>query len=319
MKATSKGVAFIFIGRGMFLLTFVFMKCKFSHSLVVLIFIFGTNLFAQYQPTITDSKEWLVKTCEFGNCLYDYYYFVSDTTIGGNAYKVLDGYHYSKNFFIREDRFQRQVFILINNGSLFPQEYLLYDYGMKVGDSLYLQNPVSPVSAIEGYYYLDSIIPETFEQITRKVFYLHGWDTQQNYHETKWIEGIGSTGLINTPGVIGDTAIMAELLCVSENVQKIYSRKPNDTCYSNTALGVNELLESKDTSVYFAQESRTLYFPDLAIEATVSIFDTYGKVVFEERIPEFTKSLSLESLKPGVYTVHLTSGMAAMTKKILIK
>jgi len=273
---------------------------------------------AQYQPTITNSKEWLVKTCEFGNCLYDYYYFLADTTIGGNACKVLDGFHYNKNFYLREDSFQRQVFILINDGSLFPQEYLLYDYGMKVGDSLYLRNPVSPVSAIEGYYYLDSIIPETFEQITRRVFYLHGWDTQQNYHETKWIEGIGSTGLINTPGVMGDTIAMAELLCVSENVQKIYSRKPNDTCYSNPVLEIQETLQSGQPTFYYAQELRVLKFQNLSRSAVVMVFDINGKVVLEEKVPNHTEKLSLGNLEQGIYMVTLRTNEGTETKKILV-
>ena len=147
--------------------------------LVMVMFLVGTlPLNAQYRPTVTHSKEWLIKSCEFGNCLYDYYYFVADTTIGFFTYKVLDGYHYNQNFYLREDVQQRQVFMAINDGTLWPKEYLLYDYGMQVGDSLYVQNPISPVSAIEGYYYLDSIVPESFEQISRKVFYLHGWDTR---------------------------------------------------------------------------------------------------------------------------------------------
>ncbi|WP_417612258.1 T9SS type A sorting domain-containing protein [Owenweeksia hongkongensis] len=294
------------------------MKCKFSHSLVVLIFIFGINLSAQYQPTITDSKEWLVKTCEFGNCLHDYYYFVADTAIGGNSYKVLDGFHYNKNFYLREDVFQRQVFLLIDDGSLFLQEYLLYDYGMNVGDSLYLRNPISPVSAVEGYYHLDSINLETFEQITRNVFYLHGWDTQKNYHETKWIEGIGSTGLINTPGVIGDTTAMAELLCVSENVRKIYSRKPNDTCYSNPVLEIEEALQSDRPTFYYAQESRVLRFQNLSGSAVLSVFDINGKAVYEEEVSSETEALSLEKLKHGIYMVSLRAEESVEVKKILV-
>ncbi len=294
------------------------MKFNIISCLIFLCGLFPRLANAQYQPTITQSKEWLIKTCEFGNCLHDYYYFVADTTIGGNSYKVLDGYHYNKNFYLREDVQARQVYLAINDGSLFPQEYLLYDYGMKVGDSLYVRNPISPVSTIEGYYYLDSIIPETFEQITRKVFYLHGWDTQKNYHETKWIEGIGSTGLINTPGVIGDTVAMAELICVSEDVQKIYSRKPNDTCYSNPVLGVGEVLIGENSTFYYVQNSSSIRFENLHQSGLLSIFDMEGRSVFEQEISTQLETVCLDNLRPGIYLVHLRTGREVKTKKILV-
>lgn len=286
---------------------------------LILVLSLGLNGVAQYQPTITNSKEWLVKTCEFGNCLYDYYYFVSDTTIGSHSYKVLDGYHYNQNFYLREDVQQKQVFMIVNDGTPFPQEYLLYDYDMRVGDSIYVRNPISPVSAIEGYYYLDSIIQQSFEQINRNVFYLHGWDIQNNYHETKWIEGIGSTGLINTPGVIGDTAAMAELLCVSENVQKIYSRKPNDTCYSNPTLSnVANNLEVFAPAMHYDYAGKTLHLQGHHLQGKIIVWDYTGKLIGDFNNLHDNNTLDLHFLNEGIYLVKWYDGVRSEVLKIKV-
>lgn len=294
------------------------MEIKLTKILIVLFSVFSFHLHAQYHPTISKSKEWLVKTCEFGNCLYDYYYFASDTVLNNRTYKVLDGYHYNKNFFLRENIQTKQVFLLIDDGSPVLEETLLYDYSLKIGDSIYLKNPVSPVSFIQGYFHLDSIVLKTFEQTSRKVFYLHGTDNQSNYHETKWIEGIGSTGLINTPSVMGDTTSMGVLLCVSENVKKIYSRKPNDTCYSNPVLSLPEQHSFNDIDFHYAQYSQLLILDTPIKKGGLRIFSSNGSEILYKKLSAETRSVDLSQLAPGVYFVRLEMGNQVFTKKILV-
>jgi len=284
---------------------------------VLLIFITGTytNVTAQYHPTLTNTKEWLVKSCGQGGCLHDYYFFSADTVIGGLNYKVLDGFHYNKNFFLREDVQQRQVFLAINTGSPVLSEYLLYDYGMKVGDSTYVQNPISPASALMGYYHLDSIVMKNYAGGPRKSFYLHGRDAQGGYHETQWIEGVGSTGLINTPGVMGDTVAMAELLCVTENTKQIYERKPNDTCYSNPVLSVVERIRSPRWDWYFAQESDELIFTHVPEQTVLEVFNLRGKLVLSHIITGQNR-ISIHKMSGGAYIARLSSEGRTSVKKI---
>ena len=293
-------------------------KNRFTAYLVIAMLGLTLNVKGQYHPTITHSKEWLVKTCEFGNCLYDYYYFVADTSINGLSYKVLDGYHYNKNFYLREDVQQRKVYILINDGNPFPKEYLLYDYSMQVGDSMYVQNPISPVSAIEGYYHLDSVVSQSFEQITRKVFYLHGWDAQNIYRETKWIEGIGSTGLINTPGVLGDTVAMAELLCVSENVKRIYSRKQNDTCYSNPVLSTPLSKINISFEMFFDHQAHILHIESKEDVGVLKIWDERGRLKSEYSIARGSRTLNLSNMENGIYFLRWEGNNQAKVLKILM-
>lgn len=272
---------------------------------------------AQYHPTLTYNKEWLIKTCEFGNCLHDYYYFSEDTVIDGTFYKMLDGYHYGKNFFLREDLIERQVFLLINDGTPFLEEYLLYDYGMKVGDSIYLRNPISPVSGIEGFYHLDSIVPENFENDFRKVFYLHGKDQQNNVHETKWIEGIGSTGLINTPGVMGDTVNMAELICASEYGKKAYSRKENDTCYSNPTFSIDG--QNFEGEFYYSQSDAELIIRSEIHPLRLTLFDASGKIILHQTLLGEQNEVNLSHLKKGIYLAYLEQKSAHKTIKVLVE
>jgi hypothetical protein len=273
-----------------------------------------------YKPMLSDYKEWLVKTCEFGNCLFDYYWLAEDSMHNGLAYKVLDGYHYNRNFLLREDVAKKQVFVWFDDGSGFPQDILLYDFSLQVGDSLYVRNPISPVISSEGYYHLDSIVNKFFEQIQRRVFYLSSSDTSVLYKQTRWIEGIGSTALINTPGAVGDTSLISTLLCSLENGNKIFSRKSNDSCYTNPKLSTAEsLVRATKVDLWYSNTDDHLYTKQLPKCTRLRVLDSFGRLAYvQENLPS-KESISLIHLKPGVYMLYLEQNETIIHSLKLVK
>ena len=112
---------------------------------------------------------------------------------------------------------------------------------------------------------------------------------------------------------------MSELLCVSEDVQKIYSRKPNDTCYSNPLIGLENYLNEDRFSFYYGQESNSIKVENLQERATLFIFDVNGRVVLEKQVLSNTEWVSLETIKAGVYLANLKVGRDIEAKKIMVK
>ncbi len=275
--------------------------------LKTLLFLLVLNLYAlgqAYQPILQGNKEWLVCSSEFGTKIYNYYYAKGDTIINGKYYTKLNGYHYNGNFLLREDRQNRRVYLLIINVSGLPEEFLLYDFNLSIGETIFIENPISPAINDAGYYELDSITTELFQQQFRRVFHLHTNDNSNRYPYTKWIEGIGSTALINTPGVLGDTSKLAELFCTSENNQTVYTSFISDTCYSNKRLDFPKLaIENKfDLWLDF---NNTLNYQNLKEPLEISLLNTAGKQVFKSKLINNHGKLELPNLPKGVYFVVL--------------
>lgn len=259
--------------------------------------------FAQtsYQPLVTASKSWTIKTCFSGACTYDGYYALGDTVIYGSNYTYLNGYHYNKKFLLREDLARQQVFMMINISGDF-NEYLIYDFSLLPGDSIYLENPISPAINSKGYYTVDSILSKSYHGVSRRFFYLSANDPSSFHPYAEWIEGIGSTAMINTPGVAGDSVKLAELTCVIENGLQIYSRRANDSC--SIAANIGSGARPNLCDMWF--DGKTLRFncqqkPRIK---NCRIFNSSGQIV-SELIEKEQLETDLSTLPLGVYLAHV--------------
>lgn len=124
-------------------------------------------------------------------------YTGNDTSINGKSYKLL----WSQNHgtvpaqecvmgYIREDILKRRVYFWDTDST---HESLLYDFGMNIGDTIYLNFPLNGNIYQTGIYRLDSFAPFATGQTTsaRKVFYLKKLFSA-NLIPLKWVEGIGN-------------------------------------------------------------------------------------------------------------------------------
>ncbi len=86
-------------------------------------------------------------------------------------------------------------------------------FDLQKGDSIEINNPISPFVSNPGYYIVDSI--ENI-QLNDGLFYDHFYlsSLSQLVNESAvWIEGIGSLSLINAPGGTPDVNGSGKLSC----------------------------------------------------------------------------------------------------------
>jgi hypothetical protein len=125
--------------------------------LVIICFITLNSVAQQYEPLLAESNEWHLTTC-YNGCITDVYIAHDDTIVGGLDYKILSGYHYlSRTFLLREDITEKKVYLMKVNPSK-NDEYLLYDFSLNAGDSIEMNNPISPFPDNGGWFLLDSIV-----------------------------------------------------------------------------------------------------------------------------------------------------------------
>lgn len=190
-----------------------------------------------YIPMLGETNEWRVVAC-FNGCVTSAYFTSGETTVDGQTYRVLDGYHYiNGNMLIREDVQERKVYLKQTFGHSLLSEFILYDFSLEDGDTVNVYNPLSPLPEDGGQFVLDSIVLKPLETMEHRLFYLHAVDPQASQSErTVWIEGIGSLSLINSPGE-GPTET-EHLVCAMKDDVLLYADL--DSIYSCGPLSVAE-------------------------------------------------------------------------------
>ena len=199
---------------------------------IIFFLITCVNVIAQTNYSmLSHSSEWHVTYCNNG-CITDIYFVNSDTIFNGKNYKVLNGYHFiSKTFWLREDLLLNQVFMsFVQNTE--RKEVLLYDFSLNTGDSIIINNPVSPLTPNMGYFHVDSTTTINLNGKNLKMLFL----SSNNYsNKPIWVESIGSLSLINTPGGSPDVNGIGKLSCHYDNTNLIYSQL--DSIYQCTYGG----------------------------------------------------------------------------------
>ena len=164
----------------------------------------------------SEPTEWNFVSCSNdSSCTVDRYNSFADTMVGTSHYYLIDGYHFNKTIWAREDTTERKVYMYATQAGPMIEEYLIYDFSMNVGDSLSLYNIQAPIPSQSGYFTLDSAKVLVYENISRKTFYLSGNDTTKGHlNRAIWIEGLGSMSLINTPGLFPDPIFSGASKCI---------------------------------------------------------------------------------------------------------
>lgn len=253
-----------------------------------------------YTPLLDQTNKWYVTTC-YNGCITDSYYTDGDTLVNNQIHKILDGYHYiSRTFLLREDVNEKKVFLTKISGNR-KDEFLLYDFAMQEGDSIKMNNPISPFPTDGGYFKLDSIrmVSHATNQLL-KHFYLS--PTASNTLSTQpavWIEGIGSLSIINAPGGYPDLNGTGEVTCFYKNESLFYSLNPP----LNLQCSIPEA--SLDLIVYYDPNDSTWYVKNTSQVTTVTLFDVSGR-----KVKTFTNSneaqmaLTVSDCSSGIYFLN---------------
>lgn len=276
-----------------------------NNSLLLITALIAIPLFSQnYTPLLDEVDEWHFTTCYFG-CHTDVYYTDGDTLVDGKQYKILDGYHYiSRTFLLREDIQEKKVYLnlVLNSGN---EEYLLYDFSLNVGDSIQMQNPITPFPRDGGFFILDSIVgkPLVNGNIYDFFYFSPSPSNTISTWDAVWVEGVGSLSIVTAPGGDPNFFGVGEVSCFF---------KGNDLFYTNLEIldECNSVLSAKSKSsmeemVLFKPNPGTRHYITHAEQiGQVNIFSLQGKKVMSV-IPDGKALLTLDlyDLKQGMYFI----------------
>lgn len=253
-----------------------------------------------YIPMLGETNEWRVVSC-FNGCVTSAYFTSGETTVDGQTYRVLDGYHYiNGNMLIREDVQERKVYLKQTFGHSLLPEFTLYDFSLEDGDTVDVYNPLSPLPEDGGQFVLDSIVLKPLQTTEHRHFYLHAVDPQASQSEgTIWIEGVGALSLINSPGE-GPTEA-EHLVCALKNDELMYTDL--DSIYSCGSLSLEEQPSAPELQVYpnpasgFVQLSFTENVQPLSMQLT----SVDGRTVLVE---PWQAQLDISGLPSGIYLLQ---------------
>lgn len=338
--------------------------------LLISVILFMTmSLFSQtpYYKMLGDSNRWYVSgfilgaksssqqiPTDIGAPCLGFYKATKDSVYSGKTYKIFKqeqsfcafvfSYPQFDSVLVREDSLLRKVFIVHPDS---VNECVAMDFGMSIGDSIYLPYSVNSVELKNGYYKLDSISSKNHILGLRKHFYLSKFDAPLNFLTNKkyyveWIESIGATHFpinIVREGESYDFAMpytcktnqySSYVTCKYTNSVKYYQ----DSCalkYAQTHQGyyffgdnceyygfaghTKELSFISELELYpnpTSNNQLTLKFKSAFYKPIeISIYNTLGQTVFSEIITISTSNneIILHDLKltQGLYTLHMKS------------
>ena len=328
------------------------------------------NLFSQttYYKTLGDTNRWYVSgyilgvkvsnqqnVTDVGSPCLGYYKANRDSVFSGKTYKIFEreqsfcpfGFGGSQpldKVLIREDSLLRKIYMVHPDST---NECVALDYGMNIGDSIYLPYSTNSYEMKNGYYTLDSVSSKSHILGIRRHFYLSKYDSPINFltnvkYYIEWIESIGATHFpinivkedqnsdYSMPYTCKTNQYSSYVTCKYTNGVKFYQ----DSCsliYAQTHSGyyffgdnceyygfsghVKELSFITQLEIYpnpTSADQLTLKFTATYYKPVeISIYNVTGQKVFSEiiNISASKNEIKLQDLKltQGLYTLHMKS------------
>jgi hypothetical protein len=294
-------------------------KIAFVFTLVSGLGLFGQN----YNPMLGSLNEWQFTSCYFG-CISDIYFTDGDTVVNGKTYKILDGYHFiNRNLLLRENETEKKVYLTITEPQ-YIEDLLLYDFSLKVGDTIEMLNPITPFPFNGGFFILDSIniLPLADGNPYRHFYFSPTLSNTISSQNAVWIEGVGSLSIINAPGGYPDINGVGHLSCSFKNMELRYSNLDSINACIPLHLSIDDYL-SDIHKIQLLAKSEGNHFILTPAEniKEVTIYDLSGKKLKTYSYSAQNQiALNLTELKPGIYIlkVNLTT-YKTRTFKVLIK
>lgn len=257
-----------------------------------------------YTPLLNDLNEWHFTSCYYG-CITDVYYTDGDTLVNDKNYKILDGYHYiNRNLLLREDTDEKKVFLTLMQPQ-YEEDILLYDFSLVEGDSISMRNPLTPFPNYGGYFTLDSIrsLPQD-NGIENKHFYFSPSQSNTTYiNKVEWIEGIGSTSMINAPGGEPDFNSVGKLSCAFKDIALHYS----DLTSVDYCLPINLSVYEVDLpkiELYARPETNQFTLTNTSNVFKIEVYSINAKRLINNRYKNQNQiTLDLNALNSGLYIV----------------
>jgi hypothetical protein len=181
-----------------------------------------------------------------------------------------------------------RVFLRESNG----EEHLIYDFGMETGDTIHNWMHQVPWQVVE----VDSAY---IEDKWRKQLHLE--DYYYSDITDTWIEGIGSTFGVLTPGNIF-LNLSSFLLCVHRDDHLVYQKPDYTSCW--IYADIESIPAEAEVKVYPNPANEILRISASSdLPDRFSIYSTTGILCFEGELIDDT--INISCLKPGLYFLEL--------------
>lgn len=243
-----------------------------------------------------------------------WYYCVNglDTTISGQSYNQI---HYCNSGYKGAFRQGNEAVYFIPKDSI--HEYLLYDFGVEVGDSLYNVYRETPF----GW----NIEPFDLEVGAVDTQFVYGKNRKVvQFWDGLWIEGVGNRNGLFWDAWSNVSGIYLDLACFSHL----------DTSYTLGGYEVSNGSCSLDVGIYqgeYSHEKLTIYpNPGKGIfnleiaglessrNATIFVIDNLGRTVHTETLIGSVVRMDLSGLESGIYTCVLMDGKFIYKAEVVI-
>jgi len=274
-------------------------------------------------PTYSDSAKWSVAEWFWFDISTRNYQFDYDTTFCGHTYSKTSIYSSSPYFYFRSDSL-RTFFRFGNKCS--SREYLMYDYSLNVGDTVYLTSDLG----IFGYadslmFILNDIDTVNYLGTDRLRFKMHYYFLPLYSGPPRimyWVKGLGSLThpFFSIKPLQDGCECHYDLLCYDSLGTQLFFNTQYNTC-DTTSLGFE--MPKNELSIQIYPNPSSDYF-NISIEniqkssnLELLIYDIKGRKLKHLVLQNSSGNnrVDVKDLASGIYTLHLYSGEKLLAVK----
>lgn len=257
-----------------------------------------------YHPMLNHSAWYMMTNYGWTGISYGWQLQQNDTLLSGNIYsKICTPTNYLVAM-IRDDTAARRVYYYnVNNHT----DYLLYDFSLNVGDSIYIHHPQqSPTDSIKGKVTLVDTI-NTLGGPRRRQQVCYNCNTVPfSGRYVNAVEGIGSLELpFSLYNPVNDP--VHQLVCNYQNQVHIYRSSPSDPC-TTPPVGIKELSFYAPLTCSYDPATSLLHVSFLEENYSCRVIDLYGRTVAESKSPGRNCQVDMTGKTGGIYFVLLNNG-----------
>ncbi len=294
-----------------------------SKLLINIVLLFSNLLIAQnYIPLVQENRYWDISYAEMAYICPGYndltppqrFFFQGDTIINNLSYKkvfyynstsiyvhpncapfIYDTISHEYGRYFREDTVSQQVF-MYNASSMFPHEFLLYDFSLNKGDTM--QNPyLQEDFIIDTVYFIT-----TSDGLTRKVLANNSQGSVSTFpnHDTAFlVEGLGTQfGIFDFP-----TPIFFEqgngLMCFKDST---FTDIVGNACFSFA----NSTIKKSNLEIkIYPNPNSGIFNIDSYERGTIEILNVLGDKIHEDQIKIGDNEMNLSSKPKGLYLLKI--------------
>lgn len=229
----------------------------------------------------------------------------------GNTYNIVEGLFGEGELYYRNED---QRTLLRRSTNCAEKEYLLYDFSLDLGDTIYVGWEMEGSGEDTTMAIVETIDTVEFLGITRRRFSLlidrcPMAGDEPVFTTMEWIEGVGSTThpFYAVICLCDFCETGTVLQCADSSGTLTYRSLPDVVCDFTVGLEERDL-SAEHFQVYGTSDLVQLHYPREFQHGVLMLYDPAGRVAFSKQITAARTTLDLPELATGIYTVMIQNG-----------